>query len=278
MRMFGKVALVGVGLIGGSLGMAVKKHRLAREVVGVSRRAASIEKARKRKAIDRGSRELDIIRGADLVVFAAPVSVILRRAPEVARYLDERCIVTDVGSTKTEVAAGLRKIFPRYVGSHPMAGSEKRGVANASADLFRGALCLLTPTRSTEAAAARKVELLWRKVGASTARLTPARHDAIVARVSHLPHAAAFALVNAVPERCAKFGAGGLKDTTRIAASDEDIWTDVFLTNKPALLEALAAFERSLLGITRALRKDDRRALRAVLRRAKLRRQRLGAA
>ncbi|RKY30761.1 MAG: prephenate dehydrogenase/arogenate dehydrogenase family protein, partial [Candidatus Omnitrophota bacterium] len=147
MRVFNKVAIVGVGLIGGSLALVLKKKRLAAEVLGVSRRKKSIETAKKMQAIDRGSQSLDLIKQADLVVLALPIDKILDSAEQIAKLVKPGCVVTDVGSTKKEIVNKLERFFPNYIGSHPLAGSEKKGVFFANQDLFKDSLCILTPTK-----------------------------------------------------------------------------------------------------------------------------------
>lgn len=249
---------------------------MAAEVVGVSRHLSTIAAARRRRAIDRGSTELTCIRGADCLILAAPVSVIMDRASEIARYVDTQCVVTDTGSTKKEIVARLGRHFPRFVGAHPMAGSHKRGIAEARSDLFTGSLCILTPTARTDEKALTSVRRLWEALGARTLSLSPSRHDAIISRVSHLPHAAAFSLMNSIPAECFPYAAGGCRDTTRIAASDEEIWWDIFLSNKAEILTSLSVFKENLQKLESAVRRNDRRALTSFLKKAKLKRERLG--
>jgi prephenate dehydrogenase len=271
-----RAVIVGTGLIGGSLALAIKKYRLAKEVVGISRHAKSIAIAVKKGAIDRGSRSLSEARGADLMVLATPVSVVLSQAAALAKIVGKDCVVTDVGSTKLQIVSSLERVFPRFVGSHPLAGSEKRGVANADASLFNGSLCLVTPTRKTDRAALRLVETLWKKAGARVGRMSPAEHDRALAFTSHLPHAAAFSLINAVPGSYLGLAAGGLKDTTRVAGSDAEIWVDIFLSNKTSILSALKAFGRHLGALEKALQRNDVAALEAMFARARVKRSKLG--
>jgi prephenate dehydrogenase len=157
MRLFNKVAIVGVGLIGGSLALAIKKRGLAKEVIGVSRRKKTLLLARQRGMIDRGSQDLNIIKDVDLVILAAPVETIIKTAQEVSKIVGPDCIVIDVGSTKEQIVFKLEKLFKHFVGSHPLAGSEKRGVSNACDEIFNNSLCILTPTKHTAASALRKV-------------------------------------------------------------------------------------------------------------------------
>lgn len=275
MRLFNKVAIIGTGLIGGSLGLAIKKEKLAALVVGVSRRRKNLTFARKTNAIDRGSQELKIIRGADLVIFATPVNAILRLAPEVAKLIGPQTIVSDVGSTKQEIVSALTKIFPRFVGAHPLAGSEKRGMLNAKINLFKGSLCILTPQKNTDHRALGKIKKLWSAVGAKVIFLTPQNHDAALSFVSHLPHIAAFSLINSIPVCYLKFAPNSLKDTTRIAASDILLWQDIFLSNKKNSLKAIEVFQKNLSRIKSAILHGNREMLLRILASGKSRRENL---
>lgn len=276
MRLFNKVAIVGTGLIGGSVALAIKKKHLANEVIGVSRHKKSLFLARKRGAIDRGSLSLDIIKDADLVIMATPVKTIIESANIISKMVKQQCIVTDVGSTKEEIVAALEKIFPNFVGSHPLAGSEKRGIVNAYPDMFRGSLVLLTPTKNTERKALHKIKTLWRKLGARIALLTPFAHDEILAFASHLPHITAFSLIGVLPRKYLRFASSGLKDATRIAGSDSELWADIFLSNRKNIIKAVELLEERVSGIKSAIQKKDKGQLIRILKEAKLRREDLG--
>ncbi len=254
---FRTVAIVGVGLLGGSLGLALRGRRLARRVVGVGRRQASLARAVAVGAIDEGT--LDIRSGAseaELVVLATPVGPMVELARAAAEAAPQGALMTDVGSTKARVVQGIEEAVGgrvRYVGSHPMAGSEKRGVDEASASLFEGALCFLTPTPRTDPLALAAVRELWLALGARVRVLDPAEHDRLLALASHLPHVVAAALVNVMtPEALACAGAG-FRDTTRVASGDPRMWADVCLHNRERLQEALAAFEQQVRTLRRIL-------------------------
>lgn len=272
MRIFKKVAIIGVGLIGGSIALAIKKKGLSDEVVGVSRRRETIASAIKLGVIDKGSQDIGIVRGADLVIFATPVNIILKSAAQVAKIIDSDCIVTDVASTKEEVVRRLQKLFSGYVGAHPVAGSEKRGVANADAGIFKGALCIFAPTKRTSSKSMAKLKLLWGRLGAKVVSLAPDKHDKALSFSSHLPHAVAFTLINSVPSYALKFGASGLKDTTRIAASDSELWCDIFLSNRRNILKAIDIFRNNLDKIKSAIDRKDRAILSKILNSAKYKR------
>jgi len=276
MRPFTKVAIVGVGLIGGSIALAIKKKKLAHEVIGVSRHRKSLLLARKRGAIDRGAQQIDIIEDADLVILATPVSVILNLAPQISKIIRPDCIVTDVGSTKAEIVAKLEKIFPYFVGSHPLAGSERRGVLNACPELFKDSLCILTPTKKTAAKAKDMVSKFWNELGARVIFLSPSNHDKALSFISHLPHVAAFSLMRSVPNQYLKFAAHSLKETTRIASSDIRLWADIFLSNRKNLAGSVESLERNLKQIKSAIATNNRRLLLKVLKGANLKRELLG--
>lgn len=275
MKLFNKVAIVGVGLIGGSLALAIKKKKLANEIIGVSRHIETLLLAKKRGVIDSAALDINAISQADLVILSAPVAAILKLAPLIAKVIRPDCVVCDVGSTKQEIVSKLDKIFSCYVGAHPLAGSEKRGVLYSKADIFKGSLCILTPTAKTNAGALLKIKKIWGSVGARTVCLSCEAHDRIVACISHLPHIAAFSLARAVPQEYLKFASTGFKDTTRIAASDAEVWSDIFLSNQNNILKAIDALEVNLSKIKSAIIKRDRKAIDKFLGQAKAKRDSL---
>jgi len=260
---FGTVAIVGVGLIGGSLGMALKRRRLARRVIGIGRNPDRLEKARALGAIDAG--ETDLARGvaeADIVVLCTTVGHIVETLPGVLRAIRPGAVVTDVGSTKGTIARRAAG-FPFFVGGHPMAGSEQAGVEAATPLLFEEATWAITPTAETDARALRTVERLAREVGATTLTLTPEAHDSMLAVTSHLPHVLASALMRraAAAQRThpqtQRLTAGSFADATRVATSPPEIWRDVCLTNREALLTALGGFRAELDALEAAVESGD---------------------
>jgi len=275
MRLFNKVAIVGTGLIGGSIALAIKKKGLAKEVIGVSRHKKTLLIARRTHAIDKGSQDINIIKDADLVVLATPVDTILNLAPKVGRLIRRDCIVTDVGSTKREIVSRLTRIFPFYVGAHPMAGSQNRGMLHADPGIFKNSLCILTPVRNTDKKAQGKVRKLWLSLGAEVICLSPDEHDKILSFVSHLQHIAAFSLMEVVPRQYLQFAAGGFRDTTRIAASESEIWSDIFLSNRKNIIKSIEVLQLGLNKIKSAINKKDKKLLDKILKRAKLRRDSL---
>jgi prephenate dehydrogenase len=273
MKLFNQVAIVGTGLIGGSIGMALKKRHLCKRVIGVSFHKKSIALAKEKKAIDAGSQDINIIKEADLVILATPVNTILKLAPFVAQSVKKDCIVIDVGSTKKEIVSKLEKIFPNYIGVHPLAGSEKRGILNARADLFKNSLCLLTPTPLTKTFVRKKIEELWSELDAKVFSVAPDKHDEILAFISHLPHIVAFSLIGAIPEKFLNFASGGLKDTTRIAASDSELWADIFLSNQKNITRSIEMFEKRISEIKLAIKKKNKKLLNRILAEAKNKRE-----
>jgi prephenate dehydrogenase len=279
-----RLTIVGVGLLGGSVAKAARARGLASEIVGVGRDAARLDAARRDGALDVATTDLAAgVRGADVVVLAAPVLGILTLLDAVAAVSDPDTIVTDVGSTKAAIVAAAgrpgRDRPLRFVGSHPMAGSEQSGYAHARVDLFDGATVIVTPAETSEPAAVKTVTALWEALGAARVlTLDPDAHDRAVAAISHLPHLAAFALVDAVQRfepGAFDVAARGFRDTTRIAASDPTMWEEIFLANREALAAGLEAFRDALADLARLIANGDGDALRAALSRIKARREAL---
>lgn len=272
MKLFGKIAVVGTGLIGGSIGLELRQRKLCDQVIGVAAHNKSLAMAKKIGAIDIGSTNLSVIKDADLVILAVPVAAIIKIAPGMRKMIKKECIVIDVGSTKQEIVARLDRIFPNYLGTHPLAGSERRGIANAKAELFKNSLCLLTPSGNTALFVRKKIEQFWKGLGAKVFFVPADKHDEILAFVSHLPHVAAFSLIGAIPGKFLNYASSGLKDTTRIAASDSEIWVDIFMSNKKNITWAIRLFEERLRAIKQAIKKNDKRLLGRMLLEAKAKR------
>jgi prephenate dehydrogenase len=273
MRLFDKVAIIGVGLIGGSIGLGIKKRRLARQVIGISRHKKTINLAIRRRAIDQGFLNVSAISEADLVILATPVNSIIQIGARIGSLIRPGALVTDTGSTKKLIVRKLENMLPNFVGAHPLSGSEKQGIINAEADLFCSSLCILTPTPKTSKAALGKIRRFWIELGARVVYLSPARHDKLISYVSHLPHIAAFCLIQSVPHNSLYLASSGLKDTTRIAASSDVLWKDILLTNSESVLNALKKFSSSLSRIKSAIIQKDTKALERILRQARLKRK-----
>jgi prephenate dehydrogenase len=250
--LFERVAVIGVGLIGGSFALALKQAKACAHVVGVGRNPANIQLALERGVIDSIARDVaTAARGADLVLVAAPVA----QFPEVFQQLKSTsAIITDAGSTKRDVVAAARKALGKiaqFVPAHPIAGAEKSGAGAASAGLFQGKRVVLTPLEENSKKDISRVEQAWKACGARISRMSPEEHDAVLAAVSHLPHLLAFALVHEVAQRensaqLFSFAAGGFRDFTRIASSHPEMWRDICLANRDRLSLELASFEKKL--------------------------------
>ena len=276
---FEQISIVGVGLLGGSLGLAVKRLGLARSVVGVGHRNSTLEAAVKRGAIDRWTLSMaEGVRGADLVVLCTPVGLFGPLMARAAGTLARGCLVTDVGSTKRAVLQACLPHLPRgcnFVGSHPLAGSEARGIDAASDHLYDGALVLVVPTDRSDEKSVETIESLWQALGSHTRRIDAESHDRFLAQASHLPHMVAVALVEALGSDAERLVATGFLDTTRIASGDPPMWRDIFMTNRDQLLKALERFENILSEMKEALDAGDAVAVEKLLREAKSRRDRL---
>ena len=269
-----RLSVIGVGLIGGSLAQAVRQARLADEVVGWSRRAASRDLALALGLVDRMAAEPEeAARGADVVVLAVPLARCGELAGRLATTAAPQAILTDVGSVKAGVVAALEAAWPdasQVVGGHPIAGSEQSGTAAAAPGLFRGSHCILTPTARTHPRALQRVRALWEGVGARVHEMAPAEHDALLARLSHAPHVLAYALMHAVatwPDLGGglAYAGGGFRDTTRIAGSSADLWVEIVLDNAPAVLAALDEIGAALTGFRDAVSRRDEPVLRRLM-------------
>jgi len=278
MKLFNKVAIVGVGLIGGSIGLAIRKKDLAEKIIGIAKHRSTILKAKNIGAIDEGTKDLTGIKDSDLVILACPVRTIISISKKIIPLLKKGTILIDVGSTKKEIVSEIKKYKTKeidFIGCHPLAGLEKKGVINAREDLFCDSVCILTPLKSTEKRNLDKIIKFWRNLGAKIKILSPEKHDSILSLVSHLPHIISFGLIKSIPERYFEFSSTGLKDTTRIASSDPILWTDIFLTNKSYVLKAIEKFQRSLEYFKSLIKKEREKKLFESLRRAKLKRDAL---
>jgi prephenate dehydrogenase len=274
-----KAAIIGVGLLGGSLGLALKKRGLAGRVEGYVRRRASVQECIECGAVDHASDDLPaIVSGADLVVLCTPLADMPVLARSFAGKLEPETIVTDVGSVKGALVQELEPLISShgaiFVGSHPMAGSEKMGVAAARADLFQGAACVVTPTPALIEHSIEKVEELWRDVGGVPLRLSPELHDEIVSRSSHLPHVLAAHLAEYVldesrPAEQGRLCANGFKDCTRIAAGSPQMWRDIVLMNKGQLIRAIEDFSSNLKSFRMLLEHADAEKIEQFFSRAK---------
>lgn len=257
-----RVTIIGVGLIGGSLGLALKEKKIAKRVIGVGRREESLKIALKRNEVDEVT--IDLVSGvkdADLVVIATPLELTVETFKKIIPHLKEGGVVTDVGSVKRPI---LKRIdHPFFIGGHPLAGSEKRGPQSARVDLFREATVVLTPVEKTDEKALALVKGMWQDLGARVLFLSPGVHDELVAFTSHLPHILAISLTNLIgelaekEERILSLMGEGFRDTTRIAASPPSMWKEICLANREEILSAIKRFKEIFSEMEEALSKEE---------------------
>lgn len=273
-----KLVIFGVGLIGGSVASALKKAGAAVEIVGVGRSNESLQTAIDLNVIDSASTNIaEALLHADMVLIAAPVAQTSQILTAIKPHLQADTVVTDAGSTKSDVISCAQKIlgsqFSQFVGGHPIAGAEKSGVTAATADLYLNKNVVLTPTAVTQANAVQRVRELWQLCGANVTEMSASTHDGIFAAVSHLPHLLAFALVDDIASRANAeqlfgFAASGFRDFTRIAGSHPEMWRDIALANKNALLQEITAYQDELSRLKQMLEQEDSKALHALFDRA----------
>jgi len=272
-----RLSVLGVGLLGGSLGLAAKAALTGCRVAGYAHRPATLQAALQIGAIDEGYADpVAAVQNADLVVLCTPVGLLPAMLAQIAPHLSPAAIVTDVGSTKASLVRIAEERHPqvRFVGSHPMAGSEKRGVQFAQSDLFQNAVCITTPTPRTDPTALEQVEAFWRRLGMRLRRLSPDEHDRTICDVSHLPHAVAAALVTLQNESSLELAGKGFSDATRIAGGDGGLWRDIFLDNRGNLIDAIRRLKTTLSEFESLLQDDRAEALREWLDQAAAKRDR----
>lgn len=278
MLKFKKVAIIGVGLIGGSIGLAIRKRHIAKEVVGVFRHKSTLRRALKARAINKGSMSIaEGVKGASLIVIASPVHCIPALVKEAIKHAKSGAVITDAGSTKSWIVSEVEKNLnlsarASFVGSHPMAGSEHAGVEFARENLLEDAPCIVTRSAKTNKLALKKVVNFWSSLGAKVKIMSPAAHDRSVSLISHLPHIVGFSLAGSVPEKELICAAEGFKDTTRVASSDPKLWADIFLTNKKEILKAGRLFEKYYKRILKAVSGGDYSKTVNILKKAKTKR------
>jgi len=280
MKPYNTVAIVGVGLIGGSIGLALRKRKLARHVVGIGRRASSLMAASRCGAVTRTTRNLaQGVAEAQLVVVCTPVDSVASAVLAAANAVPRGTLITDAGSTKLSIVEAVAGRLPqgaRFVGSHPLAGGEQSGPVAARDDLFEGRQVILTPMEEGKPSDARAVSAFWRALGARVVMMSPEEHDRIVAVTSHLPHLVAAALAAATPRDLLKLTAAGWHDTTRVASGDVGLWVEILRNNRGHVLKALAEFEKLMDSWTQALSSGDDQRLAKLLTEGKRNRDAVG--
>ena len=280
MQQYETVAIIGVGLIGGSIGLAIRRHDLAEEIVGIGRRASSLGKARRLGAVDRTT--TDLARGvanAELVVVCTPVAQIVDLVRQAAQACRPGGLITDAGSTKVQIVAALDGAVNadvRFIGSHPLAGDHNTGPEFSRAELFENRTVVITPTRRSRSGDVRRLTRFWTRLGARVHTMSAAEHDRGLATTSHLPHLVAAALAAATPRAYSDLVASGWRDTTRVASGDPDLWQQIFMSNQPSVLRGLKRLEKELASLRTSLESKDARRLKQLLQRAKQTRDALG--
>lgn len=279
---FKRIAIAGVGLIGGSIGLGLKQYAKGVSITGIGRNIKRLESAKKLGAID--DLTLDIFEAVmdnDLIILAQPVNVIKKTLGEISGFLKKGAVVMDVAGTKEGIIKEARRVLPPYVhfiGTHPLAGSEKAGINAASANLFKNAKCIVIKDSRTDEKAFRSVQRIYRILGASVISMNSQRHDRLLASISHFPHLAAQAMV-ATADKFSPFSlklaSSGFRDTTRIAMSPPQIWIDIFFENKKNLFRCLSLFENELKKIKKIILKNREKELFERLSRIKKIRERL---
>jgi prephenate dehydrogenase len=264
LQLAGTVAIIGVGLIGGSIGLTIRARRLANEVIGCGRDPLALDRARGMGAIDRGTTTLaDGVSSADVVIVCTPVSRVADDVRGAIEAAPAHALVTDAGSTKRQIIEAVER-HPRssaFVGAHPLAGSERAGVAHAKADLFEGRVCVLTPTSRTRADRLERARQFWSSLGCRVVEMGPNEHDEVLAYTSHLPHAVAGALAGSVPTEWLPLAAGAYRDGCRVAAADARLWTAIFRANRGPLLKAIGTLQEQIDAFKYALMTDDGEAI-----------------
>ena len=270
-----KLTVIGLGLIGGSICSAVKKHGLAGEVLGFDTDSEAGDYAVKNGFVDSCLKSLNQNNDSDLVVVATYVDRIADTVREIAPNLKQGCVITDVGSVKLNVVESVESFLDNdliFIGSHPIAGSEKPGIENSDPNLFNNRSTIITPSENTDEQSIDFISSFWKGIGSVVLRMDPVLHDRIFAYVSHLPHIAAYTLVNTLNssdiENIFTYSGGGLKDYTRIASSSPEMWKTIFRQNKKYLLESIREFKNNLELIESAIEEDNLNDLQAILEKA----------
>ena len=280
MKTWKTVAIVGVGLIGGSIGLALRRGKLADRVIGVGRDLKKLRGAYRRGIVSEVSDNLEQgVRDADLVIVCTPVASIVEQVRHVATACPRHALITDVGSTKSTIAAALiQKQLGgvTFVGSHPLAGSEKAGCENARDVLFDGQIVIVTPTPSTPESAVRKTVQFWQQLGAEVRRMSPRDHDRAIAMTSHVPHLVASALAASTSAELLPLAATGWSDTTRIASGDVRLWEQILMHNRGHVLKSLDKFEKVLTSLRNSLESEKPRQLKSILAKGKQHRDTVG--
>lgn len=272
---FSQVAIIGVGLLGASIALALKKKSLAKKITGFFRKRKSASDALRLRIVDVACFNVtQAAKNADLVILATPIESIKDIALKIINVMKKGSLLIDVGSTKKEVVRAIERAAVRkginFIGTHPLAGSEKSGLIFAKADLFENAICFITPGKDSDKKALGRIKKFWRLLGAKPVVIKPAIHDRVVATISHLPHMVSFSLMNTIPKGFLKFSGSGLRDCTRLASSKSEVWRDICSTNRKEILASIKRFKKNLGILENLIKRKDWRALENFFLKAKL--------
>jgi len=278
MKSLGTVAILGVGLIGGSIGLALRQRGLSERVIGIGRNAARLRKAKQLGAITETTTQIERgVSDADIVIVGTPVELVVEHVKQISQFVGPQTLITDVGSTKQTIVEGVRKLEQGlFVGSHPMAGSDQGGVAHADADLFANRTVVVTPDKSTDENACRRVARMWKALGARVVKMDCKAHDRAVSVISHLPHTISSVLSSQATSEQLELAAGGWADTTRIAGADPELWLEILRDNNKQVIRAVDRFLADLHKFRDALEDDNARVLLRYLKQGKQNRESLG--
>ena len=265
---FKKVCIIGLGLIGGSIGLAMKRSKISNQIIGFARSNSTLKRAIELGLVDKVKDNLeDAVNDCDLIILATPLSTFKKLVEEMSPFLKKDCIITDTGSAKLSVIEDLRGILPNnveFIPGHPIAGTEESGPDAGFAELFDNRWCILTPTEENSSNAIGLIKEFWESIGSKVEIMDPLHHDKVLAITSHIPHLIAFNIVgtannlaNVTEKEVVKYSAGGFRDFTRIAASDPKMWSDIFTYNSEAVLEMLELFSNDLAKLKAAVIKKD---------------------
>ena len=265
---FKKVCIIGLGLIGGSIGLAMKRAKISNQIIGFARSNSTLKRAIELGLVDKVKDNLeDAVNDCDLIILATPLSTFKKLVEEMSPFLKKDCIITDTGSAKLSVIEDLRGILPNnveFIPGHPIAGTEESGPDAGFAELFDNRWCILTPTEENSSNAIDLIKEFWESIGSKVEIMDPLHHDKVLAITSHIPHLIAFNIVgtannlaNVTEKEVVKYSAGGFRDFTRIAASDPKMWSDIFTYNSEAVLEMLELFSNDLAKLKAAVIKKD---------------------
>lgn len=269
------IGIIGVGFMGGSLALDLRRKFKNIKIIGYARSQASFRKLKSFSALDRVERDQrEVAAQSDILVLAAPVKVIIDQIRELGGFLKEKAVVFDLGSSKKDIEAAAKKFIPKsasFVGCHPFCGSEETGFKKARPGLYRNSFCFITSSNK----ASFLVEKIWEKLGSKVIRLSPAAHDSLTCSISHFPHLLCFSLTYAVPDKYLKFSSSGFRDLTRIASSSDKLWSDIFLTNKGPMLEAIDKHIKILARYRKLIEENDKQKLQSLIKQANQKRSKI---